>query len=207
MPVVVDALRALDVPVRAICDIDVLRDEQPLRRIIEALGAEWDTVEPDWRVVKSTLDSQPRQNPSLEAVRDELAARSRPRPRRAYAGVGAGRRTVLLRALQCCSSRIATVRASHWTRAATGRKEQRNSREAAPPPAARRSFRSWFLWRSVETRWRVTPKRSAICSIASPSVGVDQLSDSFLVFANGGRPEPFCGPMCSSDTHWRGTAE
>ncbi|MDP9488013.1 MAG: AAA family ATPase [Actinomycetota bacterium] len=57
MPTVIDALRAVDVPVRAVADFDVLREEQPLRRIVEGLGGDWASIEPDWRVLKSALDS------------------------------------------------------------------------------------------------------------------------------------------------------
>ena len=57
MPTVVDALRAVDVPVRAVADFDVLREEQPLRRLVEGLGGDWASVEPDWRVLKAALDS------------------------------------------------------------------------------------------------------------------------------------------------------
>jgi hypothetical protein len=60
MPTVIDALRAVDVPVRAVADFDVLRDEQPLRHIVESLGGDWATVKPDWQVLKSALDSSTR---------------------------------------------------------------------------------------------------------------------------------------------------
>lgn len=70
--VVARALDALDVPVRVVCDIDVLREENPLRAIVEQLGGLWADIEPDWRVVKSAVDSQARGNPSVESVRGEI---------------------------------------------------------------------------------------------------------------------------------------
>jgi hypothetical protein len=44
MPAVVDALRALSVPIRVVSDIDVLREETPLRQVIEGLGGSWGLV-------------------------------------------------------------------------------------------------------------------------------------------------------------------
>lgn len=58
LPLVIRALREVDVPVKAVADFDVLSDEQPLRSIVEALGAPWSQVEGDWRAVKSAVDSK-----------------------------------------------------------------------------------------------------------------------------------------------------
>ena len=60
MPMVIDALRAVEVPVRAVVDFDILKDAQSLRRIVESLSGDWAVVEPDWRVLKSALDSSTR---------------------------------------------------------------------------------------------------------------------------------------------------
>jgi hypothetical protein len=57
-PVIAEALRDLDVPVRIICDMDVLRQEEPLRRIVEALGGQWDTVSVDWALVRTGVDQR-----------------------------------------------------------------------------------------------------------------------------------------------------
>jgi len=73
VPTVIDALSALDVPVRAVCDIDVLREQGLLRRLIEALGGQWADVERDWRIVKSNVDGIRRQNPTLAEVRAGIA--------------------------------------------------------------------------------------------------------------------------------------
>ena len=58
LPLVVRSLREVDVPVCAVADFDVLADEQPLRSIIEALGADWSQFETDWRIVKMAVDAK-----------------------------------------------------------------------------------------------------------------------------------------------------
>lgn len=71
MPTVVEALRAVSVPVRVIADFDVLRDKQPLKKIVENLGGDWSSIEDDWSVVKSALDAETRA-PSTAYVREEV---------------------------------------------------------------------------------------------------------------------------------------
>jgi hypothetical protein len=75
MPVVVRALRAVRVPVIVISDFDILREEQPLRDLVESLGGDWDVVEPLWRPLKASLESESR---PLEGnyVRQELEKRA-----------------------------------------------------------------------------------------------------------------------------------
>jgi hypothetical protein len=68
LPVVVRALREVDVPVKVVADFDILSEEQPLRRVIEALGIEWSGVANDWRTVKGAIDSK---KPELST--DEVA--------------------------------------------------------------------------------------------------------------------------------------
>jgi AAA domain, putative AbiEii toxin, Type IV TA system len=58
LPLVVRALREVDVPVRVVADFDVLSEEQPLRGIVEVLGVEWTRKEADWKIVKSSIDSK-----------------------------------------------------------------------------------------------------------------------------------------------------
>lgn len=58
MPLVVRALREVDVPVQAIADFDILADEQPLRAVVEALGCDWNSLESDWRTVKTAVDAK-----------------------------------------------------------------------------------------------------------------------------------------------------
>lgn len=71
LPLVVRALRAVDVPVRAVADFDILADEQPLRALVEALGGDWVAVEGDWRTVRSAVDSK-RPEMNTVDVRREL---------------------------------------------------------------------------------------------------------------------------------------
>lgn len=51
------ALTALNVPVAAIVDCDVLNDERPLRNIYEAQGGDWRAIEADWLIVKSAVEA------------------------------------------------------------------------------------------------------------------------------------------------------
>lgn len=58
LPVVIRALRAVDVPVRAVADFDLLSDEQALHAILDALGIEWSSVEEDWKLLKRSIDGK-----------------------------------------------------------------------------------------------------------------------------------------------------
>ncbi len=69
MPTVVKALRAVSAPVRVVADFDVLREKQPLKRIVESLGGEWSRIEGDWSVVENALDAQTKA-PSTGYVRE-----------------------------------------------------------------------------------------------------------------------------------------
>jgi energy-coupling factor transporter ATP-binding protein EcfA2 len=71
LPLVVRALRELDVPVHVVADFDVLSDEYILKSIVEGLGADWSTFSVDWKIVKSAIDGK---RPELDAaqVRSEL---------------------------------------------------------------------------------------------------------------------------------------
>jgi hypothetical protein len=55
MPKVVKALRAVDVPVRVIVDFDVLREQQPLRGLVESLGGDWTSFEADWKTIRNAI--------------------------------------------------------------------------------------------------------------------------------------------------------
>jgi hypothetical protein len=58
LPVVIRALREVDVPVRAVADFDVLSEEEPLKSIAQSLGIDWSEIRPDWRLVKDAVDSK-----------------------------------------------------------------------------------------------------------------------------------------------------
>jgi hypothetical protein len=65
------ALVALGVPVTVIADIDVLSEEQPLRRIWEALGHDWLEIEVLHKRVKSAVDGTAKK-PARERIRDRF---------------------------------------------------------------------------------------------------------------------------------------
>lgn len=71
LPVVIRALREVDVPVRAVADFDVLSEEEPLKTIAEALGIDWADIQPDWRQVKNAVDSK-KPDLSTDEVRKEI---------------------------------------------------------------------------------------------------------------------------------------
>lgn len=68
---IVDALRAVSVPVRVVGDFDVLREKTLLKDLVESLGGTWEKTEAAWSVVKAALESNAR-NPSLIVVREEI---------------------------------------------------------------------------------------------------------------------------------------
>jgi hypothetical protein len=57
LPLVVKSLQALDVPVRAVADFDILSDEPLLEKLVTAAGGEWVTLRPRWNSVKKAIDS------------------------------------------------------------------------------------------------------------------------------------------------------
>lgn len=71
LPVVVRALREVDVPVNAVADFDVLSEEEPLKSIIGALGIDWASLQKDWQIVKSAVDSK-KPDLSTEEVKNEI---------------------------------------------------------------------------------------------------------------------------------------
>jgi hypothetical protein len=76
MPMVINALRALRVPVVAIADIDVFRERSRVQAIVEALGGSWDAFDHDWRVVDSaarTMGAAPSITDVEEAIEQALS--------------------------------------------------------------------------------------------------------------------------------------
>jgi len=57
MAKIAGALRALDIEVKLIPDIDVMNDENIFRDIIEAFGIEWNSINRDYNIVVSNLHS------------------------------------------------------------------------------------------------------------------------------------------------------
>jgi len=70
LPVVIKALRDLEVPISVVADFDVLNDEQPLRSIFEAVGGQWDSMSSDWQQVKSAVDGKKPELSTDEVRRD-----------------------------------------------------------------------------------------------------------------------------------------
>ncbi len=71
LPVVIRALREVDVPVKAVADFDVLSEEEPLRSIVESLGMGWDGLRADWKLVKTSIDSK-KPDLSADEVKNEI---------------------------------------------------------------------------------------------------------------------------------------
>ncbi|WP_437634241.1 ATP-dependent nuclease [Sorangium sp. So ce854] len=68
---VVRSLRAVDVPVKVIADIDLLDSEAPLRGIWEGLGRMWQEIASDWRLVERAV-AQTRSAPSVATFRERV---------------------------------------------------------------------------------------------------------------------------------------
>jgi len=73
---IVGALARVAVPVRVICDFDVLREEEVLRRIVESMGGDFAEMQGDWQLVSRAIASQVPTTPAdavSEEIRDILA--------------------------------------------------------------------------------------------------------------------------------------
>jgi hypothetical protein len=53
-----DTLRALDVPVSVITDIDIMSEESTFKRLIESLGGQWPDIHPHWKAVSDAVISR-----------------------------------------------------------------------------------------------------------------------------------------------------
>ena len=73
MAALTQALRTLDVPVDVIADIDILRDDNGLRKLIEALGGDWHQAETPCKIVRSAIDSA---KPNLDSTQVTEAIKS-----------------------------------------------------------------------------------------------------------------------------------
>jgi hypothetical protein len=65
-----DSLRALDVPVDVIVDIDVLNDETVLRKIVESLGGDFSLVAVHAQPLKTAIESHKPWLTAGEVVRE-----------------------------------------------------------------------------------------------------------------------------------------
>lgn len=58
LPIVIQSLERLGVPVVAIADFDVLNNENPLKEIFESLGGNWGEVASAWKLVKISIEQK-----------------------------------------------------------------------------------------------------------------------------------------------------
>lgn len=70
IPMVVRALREVDVPVSIAVDFDILSSEQPLRDIVQAAGGDWNTFETDWVQIYTAINSKKPELSSVEVIKD-----------------------------------------------------------------------------------------------------------------------------------------
>jgi energy-coupling factor transporter ATP-binding protein EcfA2 len=68
---VIQSLRAIDVPVRAVLDFDALSEESTLQKIYESFGGNWDEIRPDWRLVTTAIESRRPELPTSK-VKEKL---------------------------------------------------------------------------------------------------------------------------------------
>lgn len=69
-PTLIKALRALEVPVTAIFDFDILNDEYNLRLAYETLGGHWADIEKEWVIFSKNIGNK--QQPTLQKVYREI---------------------------------------------------------------------------------------------------------------------------------------
>jgi len=58
IPNIIRALTAIDVPVRAVFDFDVLSEEAVLQRAVEALRGSWSDLRADWNTVRAAIEGK-----------------------------------------------------------------------------------------------------------------------------------------------------
>lgn len=72
-PVIIKALKELEVPLTIIGDFDLYHDDNPTKNIYELLGGNWDDIKSDFKKVKKAIDEK---RPELETdkLKEELLA-------------------------------------------------------------------------------------------------------------------------------------
>jgi energy-coupling factor transporter ATP-binding protein EcfA2 len=73
LPLVVRSLRALDVPVVAVADFDILNNDHPLNKLVEAAGGDWAALKPRWNSVKKAVEQGQTQKSTAD-VKAEIEA-------------------------------------------------------------------------------------------------------------------------------------
>lgn len=72
MDVAVNALRGLNVPVKSICDIDLVRDKSTAKKLYEAHGGDWTLIESHWNILQAAVRDLQAEI-STAAARDEIS--------------------------------------------------------------------------------------------------------------------------------------
>jgi len=65
IPIVIKALKQLNVTIKVIVDFDVLNNQTPLKDIYEMTGGDWNNIKNDWKIVKDAIESK---KPELEVA-------------------------------------------------------------------------------------------------------------------------------------------
>jgi hypothetical protein len=74
LPKAIRVLDSLSVPIAAVADIDVLRDEALLKKIVEALDGDWtEAMATDFGVVSSAVKQLPAAAPVIRDVSDQIS--------------------------------------------------------------------------------------------------------------------------------------
>lgn len=68
LPVVIQSLSKLGVPVIVVADFDVLNSDLPLKDIFRNLGGDWEEVKSDWNIVRSAIEQKKPELPSQDVV-------------------------------------------------------------------------------------------------------------------------------------------
>jgi len=71
LPLVMRALKELEVPMSVVADFDVLNDEHLLRNIVEAAGGSWERVSANWREVRNGIEAK-KPELSTDEVRKDI---------------------------------------------------------------------------------------------------------------------------------------
>jgi hypothetical protein len=73
IPVVIRALRALDVPAAVVADFDLMREEALLSAVVESMGQGWSSFEGDWKVVNAQVRVK-ETHVSVDYAREQILA-------------------------------------------------------------------------------------------------------------------------------------
>ncbi len=70
MPVVINALVRVGVPIATIVDFDILNSESTLKRIVESYGGNWDVIRAKWKPVAHGINSKEAERSTEEVTRE-----------------------------------------------------------------------------------------------------------------------------------------